>query len=87
MLYKSVDHGKLWSIVFYNNIFFFKKNQKQNNRHSVTCYVISIAYTLIDHCSRPISARGFAQLLLNTFLNPKILGFRFFLRKIAYPGE
>ena len=26
---------------------FFKKNQKQNNRHCVTCFVISIAYTLI----------------------------------------
>ena len=72
--------------VFYNNIyFFFKKNEKQNNRHCVTCCVISMAYTLIDHCSRPISARGFAQLLLNTFLNPKILGFRFFFTKNSLP--
>ena len=28
------------------------------------CHVISMLYTLIDHISRPISARGFAQLLL-----------------------
>ena len=49
-----------WKIVvdlfFYNNIYFFKKNQKQNNRHCVTCYVISMVYTLIDHSFRPISA-------------------------------
>ena len=47
--------------VFYNNIYFFTKNQKQNNRHCVTCYVISVVYTLINHSSRPISARGFAR--------------------------
>ena len=41
----------------------FMKNQNQNNRHCVTCYVISIVYTLIDHGSRPFSARGFARLL------------------------
>ena len=39
----------------------FTKNQ--NNRHCVTCYVISMVYTLIDHGSHPFSARGFAQLL------------------------
>ena len=50
-------HGKLWSICFFYNIYFFKKNQKQNNRHCVTCYVISMVYTLIDHSFRPISAR------------------------------
>ena len=49
--------------VFYNNTFFFAKNQKQNNRHYVTYYIISMVYTLIDHSSRPISARGFALLL------------------------
>ena len=38
-------------------------DQKQNNRHFVTCYVISMVYTLIDHSSRPISVQGFAQLL------------------------
>ena len=43
--------------VFFYNIYFFKKNQKQNNRHCVTCYVISMVYTLIDHSFRPISAR------------------------------
>ena len=47
--------------VFYNNIYFITKNQKQNNRHCVTCYVISVVYTLINHSSRPISARGFAR--------------------------
>ena len=41
----------------------FMKNQNQNNRHCLTCYVISMVYTLIDHGSRPFSARGFAQLL------------------------
>ena len=44
-----------------------------------------MAYTLIDHCSRSISARGFGQLLLNTFLNPKILSFRFFFTKNSLP--
>ena len=63
MVYASVDRGKLWSTGFYNNIYFFTKNQKQNNRQCETCYVISMVYTLIDHCSRPISARGFVQLL------------------------
>ena len=48
--------------VFYNNIYFLTKNQKQNNRLCVTCYVISMVYTFIDHSSRPISARGFDQL-------------------------
>ena len=63
MVYKSVDPEKLWSICFFT-IFFFTKNQKQNNWHlCVTCYVISMVYTPIDHSSRTISARGFAQLL------------------------
>ena len=59
----------LWSIrvqtmensgrfVFYNNIYFFMKNQKQNNWHCVTCYVISMDYTLINRSSRPIRTRG-----------------------------
>ena len=63
MVYKSVVHGKLWLICFLQNINFFTKNQKQNNRHCMTCNVISMIYTLIDHSSRPISARGLAQLL------------------------
>ena len=41
----------------------FMKNQNKNNPHCVTCYVISMDYTLTDHGSRPFSARGFAQLL------------------------
>ena len=46
------------------NIYFFRKNQKQNNheQHCVTCYVISMVYTLIDHSSQPISTQGFALL-------------------------
>ena len=44
--------------VFYNNIYFFMKNQKQNNWHCVTCYVISMDYTVINHSSRPIRTRG-----------------------------
>ena len=39
----------------------FTKNQ--NHRYCVTCYDISMVSTLIDHSLRPISARGFAQLL------------------------
>ena len=61
MVYKSVDHGKLWSNLFFTITFIFTKNQKQNNRHCVTCYVISVVYTLINHSCRPISARGFAR--------------------------
>ena len=45
---------------FYNNIcFFFFLTKKQNNQHCVTCYVISMVYTLIDHSYGPISARVF----------------------------
>ena len=33
------------------------------------CYVISVVFTLIDHTSRPISPRGFAQLLLKKHIN------------------
>ena len=36
---------------------------KWNHEPHVTCYVISMVYTLIEHSSRPISARGFSQLL------------------------
>ena len=46
--------------VFYNIIYFFTKNQKESNLHFVTCYVISMVYTLTDHSSRPINARGLA---------------------------
>ena len=28
MIYKSVDHGKLWSICFYNNIFFYEETKQ-----------------------------------------------------------
>ena len=28
MVYKSVDHGKLWSICFYNNNYFFYEKPK-----------------------------------------------------------
>ena len=40
----------------YYNTYLLTKNQKRNNRYCVTCYVISMVYTLIDHSSRPISA-------------------------------
>ena len=55
--------------VFYNNIYFFyenldTKNKKTNKQgHCVTCYAISMVYTLTDHSSRPTNARGFTQLL------------------------
>ena len=38
--------------VFYNDIYYFTKNQKQNNRHCVRSYIISMVYTLPDHSSR-----------------------------------
>ena len=49
---------------FNNNIDFFyeKPKTKQSAPHCVTCYVISMVYTLIERISRPISVRGFAQL-------------------------
>ena len=72
---KSFEHfmaSFLWSIrvytmengghLFFTITFIFTKNQKQNNRHRMS-YVISMVYTLIDHSSRPIIVRGFAQLL------------------------
>ena len=51
------------SLSFLRSKIVFMKNQNQNDRHCLTCYVISMVYTLIDHGSRPFSARGFAQLL------------------------
>ena len=57
MVYKSVDMESCGRFVFYNNIYFFPKNQKQN-RYCVTCYVIFMGYN-----SRSISALGFTQLL------------------------
>ena len=48
-------------LFFYNNIYVITKNQKQNNRQCVICHVISMVFTLTDHSSRPMSARGFAQ--------------------------
>ena len=48
-------------LFFYNNIYVITKNQKQNNRECVICHVNSMVYTLTDHSSRPMSARGFAQ--------------------------
>ena len=50
MVYKSVDHGQSWSICFFTKTFIcFTK--KQNNPHCVTCYVVSMVYTLIHHSS------------------------------------
>ena len=56
---------KIWSLSMLRSKLIFTKNQKQNNWHCVACFVISMVYTLIDHSSRPISARGFAQLFNN----------------------
>ena len=46
---------------------FLYKRPKQENQHCVTCYVISMVCTVIDHSCRPISAQGFAQLLKISF--------------------
>ena len=48
-------------------IIFFTQNQKQKNRYCMTCYVISMVCTVIDHSCRPISAQRFAQLLKISF--------------------
>ena len=65
MVYKSIDHRKLPSICFLQNmeklraelaIFFFEKAR-------VTSDVILIVCTLIDNSYEPISAREFGQLL------------------------
>ena len=71
MVYKSVDHGKLWSICFFYLFFLPKTKQPALGVTShvtchvshVTCHVIPMVYTLIDLSSRPISAQGFTQLL------------------------
>ena len=55
------DLVRLWSML--RSKIVFMKNQNENNRHCLTCYVISMVFTLIDHGSRPFSARGFTQLL------------------------
>ena len=44
MVYKSVDHGKLWSICFFNNIFFLPKTT--GTASHVTSFPWSIA---LDH--------------------------------------
>ena len=54
MVYTLIDH--------INDVIKCSK-LKWNHEPHVTCYVISMVYTLIDHSSRPISARGFTQLL------------------------
>ena len=65
MVYKSIDHRKVPSIFFYNNmekvraelILFSVKKAR------VTSDVIFIVCTLIDKSYEPISAREFEQLL------------------------
>ena len=47
MVYKSVDHGKLWSICFYNNIYFFYEKPKTKQpalRDMLRCF-----YNLYSH--------------------------------------
>ena len=56
----SVDHGKLCTICF---LHVFLVSCKVSWKSCVTCYVNFMIYTLIDHNSRPISARGFTHLL------------------------
>ena len=54
MVYKSVDKKKTVVDLFFTITFiFFTKNQKQNNRHCLTCYIVSMVYPLIDLSSRP----------------------------------
>ena len=42
--------------VFYNNIYISEKPKTKQPAHCLTCYIISMVYTLIDHSSQPISA-------------------------------
>ena len=60
MVYKSLDHGKLWLICFFMTtlfcffiitFIFLQKTKNKNNQHCVTCHVISMVYTLIDNSS------------------------------------
>ena len=47
--------------VFYSNIWgFFYEKPKTNNQHCVTCYVISMVYTLIDHSYGPAREDSFS---------------------------
>ena len=50
--------------LFFTINFYFPAKFLRKSR--VTCWVISMVYTLIEHSSRPISTRGFIQLLLNS---------------------
>ena len=53
--------------LFFTINFYFPAKFVRKSR--VTCWVISMVYTLIEHSSRPISTRGFIQLLLNSVYN------------------
>ena len=59
MVYKSVHHGKLWSNFFFTITFIFRKLKTTGTAWHVTSF-----HGLKSHrpSSRPISARGFAQL-------------------------
>ena len=63
--------GPVWILVEWIAFLGFSFLRSFSENHA-TCYVISMVYTLIDHGSRPISARGFAQLL---YKNQSILRF------------
>ena len=54
LVYKSVECGKLWSIFFYNNIYFWFP-AKFLGKSRVTCYVISIFGEWFTSFSRVLS--------------------------------
>ena len=70
MVYKSVDHGKLWSICFLQqHLFLVPCEVKQPALLDMLSHFHGLD-TLTDHGSRPISAGGFAWLFNNYSSSP-----------------
>ena len=70
MVYKSVDHGKLWSICFLQeHLFLVTCEVKQPTLLNMLRHFRGLD-TLTDHGSRPISTGGFARLFNNYSSSP-----------------
>ena len=65
-----------FTITFVVVVDFFTRNQKQNNQHCVTCYVISMVYTLI--CKQALKQSKIKCYFKKMLLNPS--GFKSSLR-------
>ena len=68
---------KIWffSLSMLRGKIIFTKNQKQNNRHCVTCYVISMYYTLIGHSLRGRRSKGKEKGIEGASFLPRALKF------------